>query len=133
MKRLLNPEFKFYIQNLLCAEEHLIDMLRTSNEKDTKEIISKLRKLKLERNRVLNFPEKKDRNKWCLIKHLLLSEYHCIELLNQENIDISTIQESYKKINNILTNSINSSWDVNCTICEKELLINKIMKGVLNK
>ena len=125
MKRLNNKEFKFLIQNLLCAEEHSVDMLLNANE-GVDGILLNLINIKTTRNELLDFPEEKDRNKWCLVKHLLLAEYHALELINNntEQKYIGTL----KMIDNLLTNAIDSKWDVKCDICTKDLLINRIFK-----
>ena len=125
MKKLNNPEFKIMIQNLLCAEEHTVDMLSTA-DKDIDGILMSLVNTKALRNELLDFPEEKDRNKWCLVKHLLLAEYHALELINNntEHKYIGT----YKVIKDLLDNAINNEWNVKCKVCKDDLIINRLLK-----
>ena len=115
MKRIKNKEFMLTIQNLLCAEEHAVDMLLTAKEKEYKTIKNILDVIKLERNLLLNFPEEKDRNKWCLIKHLLLANYHSLEMINNGGKDINeSIINFY--IKRIVTNKFVQSFFVFSTL-----------------
>lgn len=132
MKKLNNPEFRIMIQNLLCAEEHTVDMLSTA-EKDIGGILISLVNTKALRNELLDFPEEKDRNKWCYIKHILLSLYHVMELINQNDIehtfDINSLSILYKNLELLLESAINDNIKTNCNICKDDLL-SKIKRGV---
>lgn len=134
MKRLNNKEFRWNIQNLLSSEEHLIDMLINAEDEESKKyILEILRNTKKQRNTLLNSPEDKDRNKWCYIKHTLLSLYHIAELINQpsieEEISINDLSIVYKNLELLLESVINNNIKTNCKICTNDLLT-KLKKGV---
>lgn len=134
MKRLNNKEFRWNIQNLLSSEEHLIDMLINAEDEESKKyILEILRNTKKQRNTLLNSPEDKDRNKWCYIKHTLLSLYHIAELINQPNIEeeisINDLSIVYKNLELLLESVINNNIKTNCKICTNDLLT-KLKKGV---
>lgn len=130
MKRIKNKEFMLTIQNLLCAEEHTVDMLLTAKENEYSSLKDILDIIKLERNLLLNFPEEKDRNKWCLIKHLLLANYHSMEMINNGNKGIDkNIIDFYIKSNTIINSIIDKDLNVECNNCKEDLLLFKLLKG----
>lgn len=134
MKRLNNKEFRLGIQNILSSEEHLIDMLINAEDEYSKNaILDILKNTKKQRNNILDFPEEKDRNKWCYIKHILLSLYHVMELINQNDIehtfDINSLSILYKNLELLLESAINDNIKTNCNICKDDLL-SKIKRGV---
>ena len=98
-----------------------------NTEKGVDGLILSLINTKSLRNELLDFPEEKDRNKWCLVKHLLLAEYHAMELINQNtgNKFVGTL----KAINSLLENTIdNNVWEGKCRVCTKDLIINRLFK-----
>ena len=134
MKRLNNKEFRLGIQNILSSEEHLIDMLINAEDEYSKNaILDILKKTKKQRNNILDFPEEKDRNKWCYIKHILLSLYHVMELINQNDIeqtfDLNSLSILHKNLELLLDSAINDNIKTNCNICKDDLL-SKIKRGV---
>lgn len=131
MKKMMNKDFKFLIQNLLSTEEHLVDML---NEENKNKIIAMLRDIKEQRNFLLDFPEEKDRNKWCAYKHIILSQYHLLELINNNkstNIEIEKFLFIYKKLDKLSEEYINSDIKSDCNNCKEDLIIDKIKKRIL--
>ena len=136
MKRLNNKEFRLGIQNILSSEEHLIDMLINAEDEYSKNaILDILKKTKKQRNNILDFPEEKDRNKWCYIKHILLSLYHVMELINQNDIeqtfDLNSLSILHKNLELLLDSAINDNIKTNCNICKDDLLskIKKVCEG----
>lgn len=135
MKRLNNRETKMIVQNLLCSEEHMIEMLINSKKiQDKILLLDTLHKNKTSRNSLLDFPEEKDKHKWCTIKHMLLAHYHIIELLNQTNMnfedkELITLSNVAMNIDELINDVINSNIDTNCNICKDDLLT-KFKKGV---
>lgn len=135
MKRLNNRETKIAVQNLLCSEEHIIEMLIHSKKiQDKVLLLETLHKNKNSRNSLLDFPEEKDKHKWCTIKHMLLAHYHIMELLNQtdmnfEDEDLVKISNASMNIEELIEDIINSDIDTNCNICKEDLLT-KFKKGV---
>ena len=130
MKRIRdNKEFELMIANLLCAEEHVVDMLSTCDEKDRKKIVGFLKNLKEERNKILDFPEQKDKNKWCVVKHLLLAKYHSLEMMNdQKNKEYNNLINLYNNISSLINKFIDNDLDVKCNVCVEDLMLFKFFK-----
>lgn len=130
----MNREEKYLIQNLLCAEEHIVDMLVNAEDDYSKDkLINHLKATK--ENRVITVKvilEEMDENKWCLIKHLLLSQYHLLEIINSTGEKEERIKQLSIQLNNIeeMIDEIlnNDLIKTNCGICKSDLIINKLFR-----
>lgn len=129
MKRLKNKEFRMAIQNLLSSEEHIIDMLNIKNQNF---LVDLLRDVKLQRNLMLDFPEEKDRNRWCALKHIILSQYHILEMINNKEFkNIENLNIAYKELDKIIEKYIDEDFETDCDICVKDLIIDKVKKAFI--
>ena len=130
----MNREEKYLIQNLLCAEEHIVDMLVNAEDDYSKDrLINQLQVTKTNRIMIVKIIlEEMDENKWCLIKHLLLSQYHLLEITNSTGITKEKIKQLSIQLNNIeeMIEEIlnNKSIKTKCGICKSDLIINRLFK-----
>lgn len=137
MNNLNNKEFRLSVANLIAAEEHIIEMMcNAETEEDKKLLFQELKNIKFQRNNLLvNTTSEEDRelsfNKWCLMKHLLLSQYHLMEWVNQndrEYEDINVALDTIKSLDNSLDTISIKEIKTDCKICPKDLIIGKIFK-----
>ncbi|MGL5022400.1 MAG: hypothetical protein ACRC5S_03780 [Cetobacterium sp.] len=135
MNNLKNKEFRLSVANLIAAEEHIIEMMcNAEREEDKKILFQELKNIKFQRNNLLvNTTSEKDRelsfNKWCLIKHLLLSQYHIMEWVNQndrEYEEVSIALDTIKNLDNALDIVSVKEIKTDCKVCPNDLVIGKI-------
>lgn len=137
MKKFKNKELRLSLTNLLALEEHFIELMFKATSKDEREVLFfKLQKIKnLRNNLVSSSPNEKDRtidfNKWCVIKHTMLSQYHLMETVNQNDMKFD-LAEQYltliKELEVIIEDIIDMDVTGNCDVCKSDLLINKLFK-----
>lgn len=137
MKKFKNKELKLSLTNLLALEEHFIELMFKATSKDEREVLFfKLQKIKnLRNNLVSSSPNEKDRtidfNKWCAIKHTMLSQYHLMETVNQNDMKFD-LAEQYltliKELEVVIEDIIDMDVTGNCDVCKSDLLINKLFK-----
>lgn len=136
-----NRELQLALSNLLATEEHLVEMMvLTENEKEISPLVSKLREVKSTRNNLVHSSilglKEKERdllfNKWCVLKHLLLADYHLLELTTQ--IDTSDEQANIftslsKSIKMVYKEVLTEEFSSSCEVCKKDLFLLKLFRG----
>lgn len=142
MDRMKNKEFRLSVSNLVAAEEHIIEMMCSAETEETKKMLfNELKSLKTQRNMLLTDNGKEpDRdisfNKWCLLKHLLLSQYHLMEWVNQSDREFEEVEKVLPLIKNfdeILSEISVKDIETDCKICPDDLIIPKMLKSIFKK
>lgn len=142
INKLKNKEFRLSLTNMLALEEHLIELLfKATSKNEKKELFLKLQKNKSLRNSLLsNNIESNERtidfNKWCSIKHLLLSQYHLFETINQTSMTFEEAEiyiATSKELEHMIESVIDQKITGECPVCKNDLLIHKFFKNKKNK
>lgn len=136
-----NRELQLALSNLLATEEHLVEMMVLSEkEKDIPPLVDKLKEVKSTRNELIHSSilglKEKERdllfNKWCVLKHLLLADYHLLELTTQietTNEQANVFAMLSKSIKTIYSGVVKEEFSSKCEVCTKDLFLLKLFKG----
>lgn len=141
MNKLNNKEFRLSITNLIAAEEHIIEMMCNTDDKEQRKLLfDELKNVKSQRNILLTDNNEDERNvefnKWCLLKHLMLSEYHLIEWVNQSKREFEEAEKVFPTINSlekIIEYISEEQIESNCRICPEDLIVPKMLKNFFKR